>query len=77
MNTMWMVRSDRGSLYEQFREQSVAAIGWAEIGGDVKRGMTRQEIAALYRKRCPHLKEGTIVSGAGQVWRFVNEMSEG
>lgn len=77
MSTLWMVRSDRGSLYEQFRDQSVAAIGWAEIGSDIKTGMTRQEIASLYRKRCPNLKDGTVVSGAGQVWRFINEMSEG
>ena len=31
-NTMWMVRAERGVLYDLFREKSIVAIGWGAIG---------------------------------------------
>lgn len=44
---------------------------------EVKRGMTRQELVDLYNRTYKGLKSGTVVSGASQVWRFVNEIQEG
>lgn len=76
MAGMWMVRGDGGRLYEEFRERKVAAIGWSELGAAVK-GMSRKDLVALYRQQAPNLGQGTIVAGASQVWRFINEMSVG
>jgi len=73
----WMIRGESGRLYDVFREKSVAAIGWPEIAGDVKPGMTRKEIATLYLTKEPKLKRGSAISGAGQIWRFINEIKVG
>ena len=75
--TMWMVRGDGGRLYEDFRERSVAAIGWADLGAEAKKGMTRKQLAALYRGMRPQSKPGAVISAASQVWRFINEMAIG
>jgi len=74
---MWMVRGDAGHLYDAFREKGVVAIGWAQLAVRVKVGMSRKELAALYRAADPAAKSGTVVSGASQVWRFVNEVQAG
>jgi restriction system protein len=73
----WMIRGDGGRLYNDFYERSIAAIGWGEIAADAHPGMTRQEIGAIYTQRRPDLGQGTIISGASQVWRFLNEIQEG
>ncbi len=73
----WMVRGDGGRLYEDFRERKVAAIGWNDLGARASKGMTRRELAVIYRELEPHAKPGAIVSGASQVWRFINEMAVG
>lgn len=77
MATMWMVRGEGGSLYEDFRERGTAAIGWTQLADKAKPGMTRQELAQLYLAAEPDLRQGTILSGASQVWRFVNEIAVG
>ncbi len=74
--TTWMIRGDGGRLYNDFFERSIVAIGWSEIAADVRPGMTRQEIATIYSARRPDLRQGTVISGAGQVWRFLNELQE-
>lgn len=73
-----MVRGDGGQLYEAFRERDVAAIGWAQLAMDAcKPGVTREALIALYHALEPQTKRGTIVSGASQVWRFVNTVQKG
>ncbi|MGF6293689.1 restriction endonuclease [Paraburkholderia youngii] len=74
MSKMWMVRSDGGSLYEEFRERGIAAIGWANLAPHVRVGMSRKELIDLYRSIEPGIKEKTAISGASQVWRFMNEI---
>jgi restriction system protein len=77
MAGMWMVRGDGGRLYEDFRERKVAAVGWNELGARASKGMTRRELAAIFRELEPRAKQGAIVAGASQVWRFINEMAVG
>lgn len=77
MKRMWMVRSEGGSLYDAFRERSVAAIGWVQLAPHAKPGVDRKQLIALYQSAEPQAKQGTIVSGASQVWRFVNEIQPG
>jgi len=76
MAGMWMVRGDGGRLYEDFRERKVAAIGWTELGTATK-GMSRKDLAAMFREAAPNLGQGAIVAGASQVWRFINEIAIG
>ncbi|MFM0123245.1 restriction endonuclease [Paraburkholderia sp. RL18-101-BIB-B] len=74
MSRMWMIRADGGSLYEEFRERGIAAIGWTQLAPHAKVGMTRKELIDLYRSIEPAAKEKTAISGASQVWRFLNEI---
>lgn len=77
MTRMWMVRGEGGSLYDRFREWGVAAIGWNQLAADAKPGVARKQLIALYRSAEPQAKQGTVVSGASQVWRFVNDIQDG
>lgn len=77
MTRMWMVRGEGGSLYETFRERGVAAIGWRQLAEHAKPGVGRKQLIALYQSAEPQMKPGTVVSGASQVWRFVNDIQNG
>jgi restriction system protein len=77
MQKMWMVRADGGALYETFRDQGIAAIGFRRLSERAKKGLSRQELTRLYETAEPAMKRSTAVSGASQVWRFLNEMSLG
>ncbi|MET4675860.1 MULTISPECIES: restriction endonuclease [unclassified Luteibacter] len=77
MERLWMVRGEGGALYEQFRDRGVAAIGWREIAEQAKPGVDRKKLTELYRQARPNAKPGTAISGASQVWRFVNEVQVG
>lgn len=77
MTRMWMVRGEGGSLYDAFRELGVAAIGWHQLAAHAKPGVGRKQLIALYQSTEPQMKPGTVVSGASQVWRFVNDMKNG
>jgi restriction system protein len=74
MSTMWMIRAEGGSLYDDFRERGIAAIGWTNFAPHVKAGMTREELISLYQSIEPGAKVKTAISGASQVWRFINEI---
>lgn len=74
---MWMVRGESGRLYDEFKERGAAAIGWSAIADQVKPGQSRQDVAELYKAAEPELTQGQVVSGASQVWRFVNEIEVG
>lgn len=77
MPRMWMVRGEGGRLYETFRDKSLVAIGWSQLAGAAKPGVSREQLAEVFGAAEPQLKQGTIISGASQVWRFVNEMEVG
>lgn len=77
MARMWMVRGEAGSLYDSFREREVAAIGWSRLAAHAKPGVGRKKLIALYQSVEPQMKQGTVISGASQVWRFVNEIQDG
>jgi len=76
MDTLWMVRCEGGNYFEDFRDHRLVALGWQELA-DVTKGMERDEVIGLLRQRRPDQKEGTVISGASQVWRFVNEVAVG
>lgn len=76
MERMWMVRGEGGSLYDVFRDRGVAAIGWNKLAPHAKPGTSRKQLITLFQSAEPEAKAGTIVSGASQVWRFVNEIQE-
>lgn len=71
-----MVRSDGGSLYDHFRERSVAAIGWVQLAPHVDSRVERRKLVEIYRALEPQTKQGTIIAGASQVWRFANEIQQ-
>ncbi|MBD1294326.1 restriction endonuclease, partial [Pseudomonas aeruginosa] len=77
MARMWMVRGEGGSLYDAFRERGVAAVGWNQLAAHAKPGVGRKQLIALYQSAEPQAKQGTVVSGASQVWRFVNDIQNG
>lgn len=77
MTRMWMVRGEGGSLYDVFRERGVAAVGWKQLAAHAKPGIARKQLIALYQTIEPQAKPGTVVSGASQVWRFVNDIKDG
>lgn len=77
MARMWMVRSDGGSLYEVFRERGVVAIGFSSLAPHAKLGMDRKQLAAKLQSIEPQMKPGAVISGASQVWRFLNEFVPG
>lgn len=77
MSKTWMIRGESGRLYDVFREQSLVAIGWPEIAGEVVPGMSKKDITALYLQKNPKLKRGSAIAGAGQIWRFLNEIQVG
>ncbi len=74
MTTMWMVRAKGGLLYEEFRDKGVAAIGWVRIAEEASKGATREQLADAYRLVSPGTKEGTIIAGVSQVYRFIHEI---
>ncbi len=77
MARMWMVRGEGGSLYDAFRERGVAAVGWNQLAAHAKPGVGRKQLITLYQSAEPQAKQGTVVSGASQVWRFVNDIQSG
>lgn len=77
MPTMWMIRGEGGRLYDDFRDREVAAIGWPQLAPFVLPGISRKELQEKYREIDPSSTMGRIISGASQVWRFVNEIAVG
>lgn len=77
MSRMWMVRGEGGSLYDAFRERGVAAVGWNQLAEHARPDVVRKQLIALYQFAEPLAKQGTVASGASQVWRFVNDIAGG
>lgn len=74
---LWMVRGEGGRLYDTFREQSIVAIGWAQLGRDALDCRSREDLIALYKKRFPQAKDGSVTSSVSQVWRFLRDLTAG
>ena len=72
-----MVRCERASQYGAFRERGLAAVGWNQLAAHAKPGVGRKQLIALYQSVEPQAKQGTVISGASQVWRFVNDIQDG
>ena len=77
MTSMWMVRGESGTLYDEFRDKGVASLGWIALAPHAKLGVSRKQLIERYAREQPELKQGTVIAGASQVWRFVNEVQVG
>lgn len=77
MPAMWMIRGDGGRLYDDFRDRNLAAIGWAQLAPAAQPGVSRKALIQAYKDLQPGIKDASAVSGASQVFRFVNEIKEG
>ncbi len=77
MASMWMVRAERnGRLFDDFKEKSVVAIGWHEIGS-LDRMKSRRDIAKRVQERWPELSSQSAGMAAGQIDRFRNQIQQG
>lgn len=77
MKKAWVVRAERGGrLYDAFKDNSIIAIGWSDIGSlaNVK---TREQIAVLVAEAWPQWKPQAVAMSAGQLHRFRSEMKIG
>ena len=77
MQPMWMVRAERGRLYDEFLRHGVAALGWTALARLVAAAGSRQALLDMYAAAEPARRRSAIVSGASQVWRFVHDVAEG
>jgi restriction system protein len=77
MIRMWMVRAERGRLYEDFRARGVVALGWSRLAPIVLDIESRDALVDAYAALDPVRRRSAIVSGASQMWRFAHEMARG
>jgi len=72
-----MVRAERGGrLYDLFKERSVVAVGWSEIG-DLSTLSSRDKIASAVAECWPDWKPQAIAMAAGQIHRFRSDLKTG
>lgn len=77
MMRAWMVRAERdGRLYDVFKDRSIVAIGWHELGS-LEDLQSRESILKCVRQTWPELKQQAAAMSAGQLHRFRNEMKLG
>lgn len=74
MTAMWMVRSDGGKRYDDFRDLATVGIGFPEIAELASSGADRKALLAAYSTARPGIKQHSAMSAASQVHRFVNEI---
>ena len=77
MLRMWMVRAQRGRLYEAFVTRGVVALGWTRLAPIVLDIQSRDALVDAYATLDPMRRRSAIVSGASQMWRFAHEMVPG
>ncbi|MGD8310730.1 MAG: restriction endonuclease [Chromatiales bacterium] len=74
---MWMVRAEVGGKYfEDFKEQSIVAIGWPNLG-DMSELKTRSAFSKAVAHQWPNWKKMQVAMSAGTLYRFVREMKVG
>ncbi len=72
----WMVRAGRNGLFfEDFRDRSIVAIGWADVG-DLSDLRSREAIANVVRRAFPDYSEQSVGIASGQLFRFSMEFAE-
>lgn len=77
MKKAWVVRAERGGrLYDAFKDNSIIAIGWSDIGS-LANLKTREQIAGLVAEAWPQWKPQAVAMSAGQLHRFRSEMKIG
>lgn len=77
MRPMWKVNAGRRSvLAGEFLSRNVVAIGWREAG-DYSDARTRAEVLQLVAAAYPANTNQQNHVGAGQVWRFLDEVALG
>ncbi|MGQ3675297.1 restriction endonuclease [Xanthobacter sp. TB0139] len=77
MKQAWVVRAERGGrLYDAFKEKSVIAIGWGDMGS-LENLNTRDKIAACVAATWPEWKPQAVAMATGQLYRFRSEMKIG
>lgn len=74
---MWMVRSDGGKRYDDFRDLTAVGIGFPEIAELAYSGASRKALLTAYSEVRPGIKQHSAMSAASQVYRFVNEIGVG
>lgn len=73
----WMVRAERGGrLFDLFKDKSVVAIGWTEIGSLDDLG-SRDKIASRVAQQWPEWHPQKVSMSTGQLHRFRNEVKIG
>jgi restriction system protein len=75
---VWVVKAGEGSeVVDQVESADVVAIGWQEMG-DCSDLQTREDFKRVYREAYPEDTSASRIGlQAGQVYRFVREVSEG
>lgn len=69
-----MVRAEvQGRYFEEFKNNSIVAIGWAEIG-NLSSLRTRDDLSRAVASTYPDYKPGKAINSVGQLNRFVREM---
>ena len=77
MAKTWMVRAQEGGrLFDVFKDQSIIAIGWSDIGS-LEALKTREDMVALVAAEWPDWHPQKISMSAGQLYRFRHEMRQG
>ncbi|SON57297.1 Restriction endonuclease [Hartmannibacter diazotrophicus] len=77
MSNAWMVRAERNSrLYDFFKDNSIVAIGWFEIGS-LEDLNTRKAVMSRVEQQWPERKLQAVAMDAGQLFRFRNELAVG
>lgn len=71
---MWMVRAQGGSLFEEFKDKNLVAMG-LNIGAIDK--ATKAEVEKRIRAHSPMWKEGKITVWAAMLYRFQNDVAIG
>lgn len=77
MKKTWMVRAGRGAEFvDQFTEQGVVAIGWAEFG-DLTCCKSKADVEAVAVVEMSGARSGQILSAVSQVSRYLFEIEVG
>ncbi|WP_246744783.1 restriction endonuclease [Methylocystis sp. Sn-Cys] len=73
----WMVRAGEGGyLFDEFRQQSIVAIGWGDVG-PATQIMDKSGLWEQVKKARPEMRDQAVSMSAGQIWRFAKEMKIG
>ena len=77
MNRTWMVRAGKGAEFaEQFRDQGVVGIGWADFG-DLTRCNSKEDVAKIAAEEMAGSRRGQILSSVSQISRYLFEIKVG